>query len=116
MPLQKTIKIWNLKLETQVTVWSNLTQSANPRFNYRSYDSVTSCLATQSLHFPDDYTKDMFDDAVKRKADWARFSCSLYTVVSIDGQKTIGKTIGQIMSKFRDAQVKQAHADEKGDF
>ncbi len=87
-----------------------LTPSANPRFNYSSYDSVTSCLASQPLYFPDDYTKDMFDDAVKR-ADCA--SHAVHPILSIDGQKIIGKTIGQIMSKFRDEQVKQAHADEK---
>ncbi len=85
------------------------TPSPNPRFNYRSYESVTSCLATQSLYFSDDYTKDMFDDAVRR-ADCA--SHAVHPIDTINGRKQIG----EIMSKFRDQLVIQARADEKKEF
>ena len=73
---------------------------------YKSYEKVVALLASVSLHFPDHYTKELFDAAVKKSTD--RPSEARHPIVSIDGLKKIG----QVISEFRERSPEKLQEDE----
>jgi hypothetical protein len=72
---------------------------------YRSYEKIVSALALIPLHFPDHYTEELFDTAVKsvHTPNEAR-----HPIVSIDGMKKIG----EVLSEFRKRSPKKLQEDE----
>ncbi len=74
---------------------------------YKSYEKVVALLASVSLHFPDHYTKELFDAAVKKSTD--RPSEARHPIPSIDGMRRIL----DVISEFRERSPEEVHEHEK---
>ncbi len=98
--LPHAILVWGYNIE-------NVTTGHRPVIPfYQSYAAVVTALASFSLHFPDDYTENMFDVAVKaaKRPYFAR-----HPIVAIEGLKRII----DVISEFRQRSPEEVQEYEK---